>query len=103
MSEVLPLILPFAAGVLFGAFFFGGLWWTVHRGLSSKRPALWFLSSQLLRTSGVLAGFYFSTQGQWERVLACLLGFIVARLFVTRLTRPTERPASLAEAASHAS
>jgi F1F0 ATPase subunit 2 len=47
------------AGVLLGAIFFGGLWWTVRKGVSSKRPALCFFGSLLLRTSIALAGFYF--------------------------------------------
>lgn len=51
MNETLALLLAWVAGVLLGVIFFGSLWWTVRRGLSSKRPALWFLSSLLLRTS----------------------------------------------------
>ena len=43
---------------LLGAIFFGGLWWTVRKGVASRRPALWFLGSLLLRTSIALAGFY---------------------------------------------
>ena len=68
------------AGMLLGAIFFGGLWWTVRKGVSSPRPALWFLGSLLLRTSIALAGFYFVSGGHWERLLACLLGFVIARL-----------------------
>ena len=37
------------AGLVLGAIFFGGLWWTVRKGLSSQQPALWFLGSMLLR------------------------------------------------------
>jgi F1F0 ATPase subunit 2 len=29
----------FGTRVLLGVIFFGGLWWTVRKGLSSKRPA----------------------------------------------------------------
>jgi F1F0 ATPase subunit 2 len=50
MNEILNLILALVAGFLLGAFFFGGLWWTVQKGLSSRRPELWFLGSLLLRT-----------------------------------------------------
>jgi hypothetical protein len=39
MNETAILVLSGGAGVLLGALFFGGLWWTVRRGLSSKRPA----------------------------------------------------------------
>ena len=50
MNDILPLALALAAGLLLGAFFFGGLWWTVQKGVASERPALWFLGSLLLRT-----------------------------------------------------
>ena len=102
MNETLSLVLALVTGVLLGAMFFGGLWWTVQKGVSSKRPALWFFGSLLLRTSIALAGFYFIARGHWERLLVCLLGFVIARLIVTRLTRAAEKPTYLAQAASHA-
>jgi len=89
MIEFLPLAAACAAGLLLGAIFFGGLWWTVHRGVSAKRPALWFLGSVVLRMSIVLVGFYLVSSGDWKRLLACLLGFVIARLLVTSLTRPS--------------
>ena len=79
MNEFLSLALALAAGVLLGAIFFGGLWWTVRKGVSSKQPALWFFGSLLLRMSIALAGFYFVSGGHWERLLLCLLGFVMAR------------------------
>jgi F1F0 ATPase subunit 2 len=87
MNELMNLILPLAAGVLLGVMFFGGLLWTVHRGLSSRHPAAWFLASQLLRTSVAVTGFCLVAGGQWERLVACLVGFISARFAVVRLTR----------------
>ena len=51
MSDTLALALAFLAGALLGVFFFGGLWWTVQKGVASETPALWFLGSLLLRTS----------------------------------------------------
>ena len=87
MNETLSLVLALVAGVLLGAIFFGGLWWTVSRGLSSKRPAFWFFGSLLLRTSIALAGFYFIARGHWERLLVCLLGFVIARISVVRITQ----------------
>jgi F1F0 ATPase subunit 2 len=87
MNEVLSLAGAMAAGVLLGAIFFGGLWLTVRKGVSSKQPALWFFGSLVVRMSAVLSGFYFVSDGHWERLLACLLGFIMARLVVMRLTQ----------------
>ena len=103
MNESLTLVLALVAGVLLGAIFFGGLWWTVRKGVSSKQPALWFLGSLLLRMSIVLAGFYFVAHGHWERLLVCLLGFVIARLVVTRLTRRRRKSRTRSEQeASHA-
>jgi F1F0 ATPase subunit 2 len=102
MNETLSLVLALVTGVLLGAMFFGGLWWTVQKGVSSKRPALWFFGSLLLRTSIALAGFYFIARGHWERLLVCFLGFVIARLIVTRLTRAAEKPTYMAQEASHA-
>jgi F1F0 ATPase subunit 2 len=84
MSDIPVLAPPFLAGALLGAFFFGGLWWTVQKGISSERPALWFLGSLLLRTGVVLAGIYFVAQTHWSRLVACLLGFVIARVVVVR-------------------
>ena len=102
MNETLSLVPALLTGVLLGAMFFGGLWWTVRKGVSSKQPAFWFFGSLLLRTSIALAGFYFIARSHWERLLVCLLGFVIARLIVMRLTRAAEKPTYLAQEASHA-
>ena len=102
MNNILPMAFALVTGFSLGAIFYGGLWWTVRKGVSSKQPALWFLGSLLLRTSIALAGFYFIARGHLERLLVCLLGFVIARLIVTRLTRAAERPTYLAQEAGHA-
>jgi len=92
MSDVMQLTLVLLAGMLMGAVFFGGLWWTVQKGLASSRPALWFVASLVLRTAFALGGFYLVSGGGWKPVLVCLAGFIVARIITMRLTaaRPAE-------------
>lgn len=87
MNEAAALFLSLLAGALLGAAFFGGLWWTIRRGLSSRRPALMFLGSLLLRTSMAVAGFYLTARGDLRRLLACLLGFFLARILVTWFAR----------------
>lgn len=87
LALVSALVLPLLAGVFLGAVFFGGLWWTIRKGVSSKQPAALFFFGLLLRTGIALAGFYFVARGDWRRVLACLFGFILARILVTWLTR----------------
>ena len=114
MSEVLAvaaaqspwyvLALAALAGAGLGAIFFGGLWWTAQRVVASSRPALWFFVSLLLRMGIALVGLLAVGGDRWERLLACLLGIVVARSLVLRLTRPA-RPgrAGSAREARHAS
>ena len=102
MNNALSLVLVLVSGVLLGTMFFGGLWWTVQKGVSSKRTALWFLGSLVLRTSITLAGFYFIAFGRWERLLVCLVGFIIVRLIMKRLTRGAGKAFYLAEESNHA-
>jgi len=89
MTEALMLFLAGVAGLLLGGIFFGGLGWTVRKGVASQRPALWFVGSFVLRTGVVVAGFYVVSDGHWQRLLACLFGFVVARLIVIGLTPRT--------------
>lgn len=103
MNETLSLLLALVIGGLLGALFFGGLWWTIRKSFASKQPALWFLGSLLLRTGITLAGFYFIARDDWARLLVCLVGFLLARLIVTLLTRPAEKPTYVAQEANHAS
>lgn len=86
MSELMQLTLALLAGMLLGAMYFGGLWWTVRKGLASPRPAQWFIFSLLLRLGLTLSGFYLVAGNDWKKLLACLLGFIIARIIVIRLT-----------------
>ena len=102
MNDALSLVLALATGVLLGAIFFGGLWWTVCQSISSKQPALLFFGSLSLRTGVALAGFYLIGRADWERLPISLLGFVMARLIATRLTRSAEKPTYWAPEARHA-
>jgi F1F0 ATPase subunit 2 len=102
MYEMVILLPTLLGGVALGVLFFGGLWWTVLKGVHSDRPALWFFTSFLLRTTLVMAGLYYVSCGYWPRLLACLLGCIIGRLIVMRLSG-LQKSCNTAQAASHAS
>jgi len=102
MNEILSLVPALVAGMLLGAMFFGGLWWTVRQGVASRRPSLWFAGSMFLRMSMVLLGFYCILGDSWQRLVVGLLGFTIARLLVTRFTRVTQQSNQLAQEAGHA-
>ncbi len=111
-SAILILASAAVVGVVLGLIFYGGLYWTVSRGLVSKHPALWFLFSLLARVSIVIAGFYFVScyplQGssfasgpalshstgpllQMERLISCLLAFTITGLIIRWLSRPSKQ------------
>jgi len=87
MSEAFILILAWMAGLMLGSIFFGGLWWTVRRGVAAKQPAMLFMSSFLLRMAIAVSGFLLVGRGDWKRLVVCLVGFVMARLVVIWLTR----------------
>ncbi len=91
LLKLLPeLLLAGAVGLMLGAIFFGGLWWTLRKSLKSPRPALWILGSLLARMSLLLVGLYLVSDAQWQRLLAGLVGVICARFIVLRLTGPAD-------------
>jgi F1F0 ATPase subunit 2 len=101
-DDPLGLVLAWVIGVSLGGMFFGGLWWTTQKVLSSERPAVWVFGSLLLRMSVALAGFYVVGHDHWEKLLVCLLGFLVARVIATRVAGAEEQPTELPRDPSHA-
>lgn len=85
MNEAMVLVLAALSGLALGAFFFGGLWWTVNRSMVSAQPALLILGSFLLRSVVAVGGFYLALQGGWPSLLACMGGFLVSRALLTRI------------------
>lgn len=84
MNSIVGYVLAFAAGLALGYIFFAGLWFTVRRLPSARRPWLWISLSLFLRFGISLAGFYLIARGgHWIRVLFCLAGFIAVRLVMT--------------------
>ena len=87
MNEALILAGSLLAGVLLGAFFFGGLWWTIRSRSPSQWSGMLFSASLLLRMAIAVTGFYLVSHGEWRKLVACLAGFLLARIAVTRLIR----------------
>jgi len=102
MTETFSLLLAGLAGVALGILYFGGLWWTLRRALWARMPALWFMGSLLVRMAIALAGFYVVSDRHWERLLVCLMGFVMARLLVTRFTRTADKSTYLGQEGDHA-
>jgi F1F0 ATPase subunit 2 len=87
MNDLLVYCLVIFAGLFLGFFFFGGLWWSTKKAISSKHPFLWFTGSLFIRMSVTILTIYFVSRNHWEKMLLCLLGFIIARVIVIKLTK----------------
>jgi F1F0 ATPase subunit 2 len=46
------------------------------------------LVSFVIRTAVTLAGTFWVMDGRWERLAACMVGFLVARVILTRRWGP---------------
>ena len=102
MIEIVYMILAFIVGLLLGTIFFGGLWFTVKKLVTSKIPALLFLGSFILRVGITLTGFYYISSGSWQRLLICVAGFITARYSVIYFTKSNkEKQVLLQKEVSH--
>jgi len=87
MNNFFVLAITWIAGFAAGVFFFGGLWFTVQKGMTAKVPALWFIISFIVRIAVTLVAFYYVGEGTWQRLLLCLAGFLIARIVVTKFTK----------------
>ena len=91
MSHIaVQILISLAAGLVLGAVYFGGLWWTVARLPRSRYPWLLMPVSTILRTVFVLAGIWLvgiqlGETNQLIRIAVCLIGFLISRFLVTRL------------------
>lgn len=88
----LPLLAPaLAAGIGLGIFYFCGLWLTVRKLPTARRPLVLSLGSFLARLAVVLVGFYFVMDGRWDRLVVCLLGFIGVRAVLLKIWGPGKK------------
>ena len=89
MSEVLWILLALVVGAVLGLFYFGGLWLTLERLPGSRRPHVLALLSFFGRTVVVLLVVFLIARQSWQRIAACLVGFVIVRgLMLYRLKPP---------------
>jgi F1F0 ATPase subunit 2 len=82
------------AGAILGVFFFGSLWFTVRQLPTTGWPAQLVVVSYFGRMAIAFLGFYLIMQGDWQRAIVGLLGFIITRFLFVRRLRPTRRQLS---------
>jgi len=96
MLDHVSLLWAFLAGLALGGFYFGGLWLTVRRLPAAQHVAPLFLLSFVGRMAVSLGGFYLVMDGDWRRAVACLVGFLVMRMVLTRRWGPARTAAKSA-------
>jgi len=88
VTDAFGLILALAAGIGIGAFYFGGLLWTIQKLSEWRRPGLWVTASYFIRTAIAVFAFYLIMGGHWQRLMMSLLGFVVIRVVLVRRMKP---------------
>jgi F1F0 ATPase subunit 2 len=81
------LTLAVLMGAVLGAAYLGALWINVQQVTRARRPGVVLAIGAAVRMTFLLGAFYLVASGDWRRLVACLLGFLLARLIVTRRLR----------------
>jgi F1F0 ATPase subunit 2 len=84
MTDAGFLVLAFTTGMALGAFFSLSLWASVRKMADEQTPWYILFGNFLFRMGVTVTGFYLVMAGQWERVLAALLGFVFMREILVR-------------------
>jgi len=87
-SGIVEIMAAALAGIALGCFYFMGLWWTLKRLPSARRPVLLNTMSFLLRLVVVLTGFYLILGAGWQMLAVSMLGFIAVRILLVRRLGP---------------
>lgn len=84
--ETMTLVTAALAGALLGAFYFGGLWWTVRRMPRVRHPLTLYFGSLAGRLAVVVVALYgVLTLYDWPQLVTSLVGFIAMRTALVRL------------------
>ena len=82
--QIASWIVAFGVGLALGVAYFGALWLSVRHLPQTKRPALLLAASALVRFTLLAAAFVLVMDTGWERLLVCILGFLVGRHVLIR-------------------
>lgn len=88
MTEQAVALLPaLLAGFVVGVFYFGLMWLTISRIQQSRSPAILLLVSYAGRLAIAVGVFYRVASGDGRRLVAALVGFIIARWLTIAFVR----------------
>jgi len=93
VSDVLFVAVALVVGGGLGLFYFGGLWLTLQRLPRLKHPAALALASFFGRTVIVVLVIFLVARDSWQRIAACLVGFLAVRGLMIHRLRPPRKTA----------
>jgi F1F0 ATPase subunit 2 len=99
-NEVIYLGLALLGGMALGAFYFGGLWYTIRQIPTSTRPGMLLIASMVVRMAVILGAFILIMDGSWQRLLACVVGFILMRQIMIKRWGPPRQETMSVEQSS---
>lgn len=83
-NELWGITLSTLIGLCLGACYFGGLWYTIRRMTTARRPTMALAVSFVARAALALTVVLVLLWAPWGNPAACLLGIVAARLAVGR-------------------
>ena len=84
LSWAILAVAGIAVGLLAGLVFFGGLWWTSQRLVTSRRPGLLVVASLLVRMIVVAGALVLLARVDVVLLVGGVIGLVVARVALTR-------------------
>jgi len=84
MTDFYALVSSFVVGMGISVFYLGGLWLTARQIPRSDNPHLLMVVSFVGRIGLTVLAFFLVANGQWQRLLACFLGFFLLRAVLMR-------------------
>lgn len=79
------ITISFTVGLIIGAAYFIGLWFTVRRLTVSGLTPSWFIISAVVRLAALIGVLFWFMDGHAEKLLAAVAGVIAARFIATSL------------------
>lgn len=84
---VFRVVAAAAAGLVLGAVYFWGLWWTSRRVGTTRAPGLLFMGSFVVRMAILLGGLWLVTRGRLVETAVAVIAILISRRFVVNAVR----------------
>ena len=84
MNEFGPPLALFVLGLFLAVVYFGGLWWTLRRLATTRRPGMLLTASTILRLAVVIAVLALLVTDDWRDFFIALAGFLTGRVLLGR-------------------